>query len=82
VKIVNNQNQLMVNKYQVQSNSYQYDKEQTANASASAKNSKINNILSDFEKNKALNQELMMKNMQSPKIYGRGNDDSMNDSKH
>ena len=56
------------------SNTYQYEKEQYAATNSSAKNSKINNILNDFEKTKNLNNELL-KNIGSPKgpIFARAN---------
>ena len=61
---------------------YQYEKEQYAVTNSSAKNSKINNILNDFEKTKNFNKELL-KNIGSPKgpMYartnGQGNQDEL-----
>jgi hypothetical protein len=80
VKIINNQNALLVNKYsnaiqqQSMNNTYQYEKEQYMGTGSSTKNSKINNILNDFEKTKNFNKELL-KNIGSPKgpMFARGN---------
>lgn len=77
VKVVNNQNAALANKYQISmGNQYGINPSQlnadVAPMPGTAKNNRITSILSDYEKTKSFNQELM-RNIGSPKgpIFAR-----------